>query len=275
MKSFENKVAAITGAGSGIGRALAIELAKQKCQLALSDVNVAGLQKTQALIAETNPNLKVNIYSLDVADREAVKDHSQQVLSDFGQVNLVFNNAGVALSARLDEVERSDFEWLFDINFWGVVNGTEAFLPHLKQSGEGHIINISSVFGMISLPKQGTYNASKFAVRGYTESLRQEMIVRGHNIGVSCVHPGGIATDIARNARMDQDDQENGMADLFDKIVQTTPEQAAKTILKGVRKDKRRIMVGADAHLIHFLVRLLGSRYQLITQWLSKRLNYN
>lgn len=275
MKSFENKVAAITGAGSGIGRALAIALAKEKCHLALSDVNEAGLKKTQSVIAEINPEINVKIYTLDVANRERVLDHSEQVKQDFGTVNLVFNNAGVALSARLDEVSREDFEWLFNINFWGVVNGTEAFLPHLKQSGDGHIINISSVFGMISLPKQGTYNASKFAVRGYTESLRQEMIVRGHKVGVSCVHPGGIATDIARNARMDQDDQENGMADMFDKLVQTTPEQAAKIILKGVKKDKRRIMVGADAHLIHFLVRLLGSRYQLITQWLSKRLNYN
>jgi len=125
------------------------------------------------------------------------------------------------------------------------------------------------------LPKQGTYNASKFAVRGYTESLVQEMKVKGHKVGVSCVHPGGIATDIARNARMDADDQANGMADTFDKVVQTTPEQAAKTILKGVRNNKRRIMVGPDAHLIHFLVRLLGSHYQVITQWLSKRLNYN
>ena len=275
MKSFNNKVAAITGAGSGIGRALALELAKYECELALSDINLSGLQKTQSLIEDINPNLKVNIYALDVSDKQSVFDHAKQVNSDFGKVNVIFNNAGVALSARLDEVSREDFDWLFNINFWGVVNGTEAFLPHLKQSGDGYIVNVSSVFGMISLPKQGTYNASKFAVRGYTESLRQEMILRGHKVGVSCVHPGGIATDIARNARMDEDDHASGMADTFDKLVQTTPEQAAKIILKGVLKNKRRIMVGPDAHLIHFLVRLLGSGYQVITQWLSKRLNYN
>lgn len=275
MKSFKNKVAVITGAGSGIGRALAIQLAKEHCQLALSDINMAGLQKTEQLIREFDSTLLIKTYSFDVSNQEAMLAHAEEVEKEFGHINLLFNNAGVALSARLDEVTREDFEWLFNINFWGVVNGTEAFLPSLKRSGDGHIINISSVFGMISLPKQGTYNASKFAVRGYTESLVQEMKVKGHKVGVSCVHPGGIATDIARNARMDADDQANGMADTFDKVVQTTPEQAAKTILKGVRNNKRRIMVGPDAHLIHFLVRLLGSHYQVITQWLSKRLNYN
>ena len=275
MKSFKNKVAVITGAGSGIGRALAIQLAKEHCQLALSDINMAGLQKTEQLIREFDTTLQIKTYSFDVSNQQAMLAHAEEVEKEFGHINLLFNNAGVALSARLDEVTREDFEWLFNINFWGVVNGTEAFLPSLKRSGDGHIINISSVFGMISLPKQGTYNASKFAVRGYTESLVQEMKVKGHNVGVSCVHPGGIATDIARNARMDADDQANGMADTFDKVVQTTPEQAAKTILKGVRNNKRRIMVGPDAHLIHFLVRLLGSHYQVITQWLSKRLNYN
>lgn len=275
MKSFKNKVAVITGAGSGIGRALAIQLAKEHCQLALSDINMAGLQKTEQLIREFDTTLQIKTYSFDVSNQQAMLAHAEELEKEFGHINLLFNNAGVALSARLDEVTREDFEWLFNINFWGVVNGTEAFLPSLKRSGDGHIINISSVFGMISLPKQGTYNASKFAVRGYTESLVQEMKVKGHKVGVSCVHPGGIATDIARNARMDADDQANGMADTFDKVVQTTPEQAAKTILKGVRNNKRRIMVGPDAHLIHFLVRLLGSHYQVITQWLSKRLNYN
>ena len=275
MKSFSQKVAVITGAGSGIGRALALELAKYDCHLALSDVNQLGLQQTRDSVLALNPSVKVHCYELDVSNQDAVTKNALQVLADFGQINLVFNNAGVALSARLDAVSREDFNWLFNINFWGVVNGTEAFLPYLKQSGDGHVINISSVFGLISLPKQGTYNASKFAVRGYTEALRQEMIVNGHKVGVSCVHPGGIATDIARNARMDDDDRANGMADTFDKVVQTTPEQAAKTILKGVKKNKRRILVGPDAHLIHFLVRLLGCRYQLITQWLSKRLNYN
>lgn len=274
MKSFNNKVAAITGAGSGIGRALAYELAARGCQLALSDVDEVGLAETLSCLNQKYHNLNVKTYRVDVADQQAVMLYAKKVKADFSQVHLIINNAGVALSARLDSVSRDDFDWLFNINFWGVVNGTEAFLPFLKESGDAHIVNISSVFGLISLPKQGTYNAAKFAVRGYTEALRQEMIVHNHKVGVSCVHPGGIATSIARNARMDDEDKENGMADTFDKVVQTTPEQAAKIILKGVQKNKRRILVGPDAHLIHFLVRLLGSRYQVLTQWLCKRLNY-
>jgi short-subunit dehydrogenase len=274
MKSFNSKVAAITGAGSGIGRALAYELAARGCQLALSDVDEAGLAETLSFLNQKYPNLKVKTYIVDVADQQAVTQYAKEVKADFSQVHVIINNAGVALSARLDSVNRDDFDWLFNINFWGVVNGTEAFLPFLKESGDAHIVNISSVFGLISLPKQGTYNAAKFAVRGYTEALRQEMIVHNHKVGVSCVHPGGIATSIARNARMDEQDKANGMADTFDKVVQTTPEQAAKIILKGVQKNKRRILVGPDAHLIHFLVRLLGSRYQVLTQWLCKRLNY-
>ena len=157
MKNYNNKVAAITGAGSGIGRALAQELASQGCQLALSDVNQIGLQETQELIAKLAPSLNVKTYTLNVADRQAVLDHAKQVNDDFGSINLIFNNAGVALSSNLDSVKREDFDWLMNINFWGVVNGTEAFLPYLKASGEGHVINISSVFGMISLPTQGSY----------------------------------------------------------------------------------------------------------------------
>ncbi len=153
-----------------------------------------------------------------------------------------------------------------NINFWGVVNGTEAFLPYLKASGEGHVINISSVFGMISLPTQGSYNASKFAVRGYTEALRQEMIADNFSVGVSCVHPGGILTDIAKNSRVSDGDDKAALAKDFDKIARTTPKQAAQTILSGVNKNKARIMIGVDAHIIHFLVRLLGSGYQVLTR---------
>ncbi|MFT6154326.1 MAG: NADP-dependent 3-hydroxy acid dehydrogenase YdfG [Bermanella sp.] len=266
MKRFNNKIAAITGAGSGIGRAIAQELADHGCQLALSDVNQIGLEDTRLLLVNNYPSLNVKTYSLDVADRQAVLDHAKQVNDDFGSVNYIFNNAGVALSSNLDVVKREDFDWLMNINFWGVVNGTEAFLPYLKQSDDGHIINISSVFGMISLPTQGSYNASKFAVRGYTEALRQEMIANGGTVKVSCVHPGGILTDIAKNSRVADGEDKATLAKDFDRIAQTTPKKAAQTILSGVNKNKARIMIGLDAHIIHFIVRLLGSGYQVLTR---------
>jgi len=274
MKSFKNKVAAVTGAGSGIGQALAIELANKGCHLALSDVNEKGLLETKSKIDSGSSNVNVKTYKLDVANQSLFLEHAKQVNDDFGLINLVVNNAGVALSAKLDEVKREDFDWLMNINFWGVVNGTEAFLPYLKQSGDGHIVNISSVFGMISLPTQGSYNASKFAVRGYTEALIQEMITDNHAVGVSCVHPGGIATDIARNSRVSDNADKESMTKDFDKLARTTPKQAAQTILKGVAKNKARIMIGADAHVIHFLVRLLGSGYQVLTRKFMGSMNH-
>jgi NADP-dependent 3-hydroxy acid dehydrogenase YdfG len=274
MKSFKNKVAAVTGAGSGIGQALAIELANKGCHLALSDVNEKGLLETKSKIDSGSSNVNVKTYKLDVANQSLFLEHAKQVNDDFGLINLVVNNAGVALSAKLDEVKREDFDWLMNINFWGVVNGTEAFLPYLKQSGDGHIVNISSVFGMISLPTQGSYNASKFAVRGYTEALIQEMITDNHAVGVSCVHPGGIATEIARNSRVSDNADKESMTKDFDKLARTTPKQAAQTILKGVAKNKARIMIGADAHVIHFLVRLLGSGYQVLTRKFMGSMNH-
>lgn len=274
MKNFKNKVAVITGAGSGIGRALALELAVKGCHLALSDVNEKGLDETKSMIEKESPSVNVHTYKLDVANRDVFFEHAKQVKVDFGHVNLIFNNAGVALSSKLEDVKREDFDWLMNINFWGVVNGTEAFMPFLKESGDAHIINISSVFGMISLPTQGSYNASKFAVRGYTEALRQEMIADGYNVGVSCVHPGGIATEIARNARVSEGDDKELMASDFDKLARTTPQQAAQVILKGVSNNKARIMIGADAHIIHFLVRLLGAGYQGLTRRFMGSMNH-
>lgn len=274
MKNFKNKVAVITGAGSGIGQALAIELAQKGCHLALSDLNEEGLFKTKSLIDSHSSGVSVKTYILDVANRAAFIDHAQQISQDFDQINMIFNNAGVALSAKLDEVKREDFDWLMNINFWGVVNGTEALLPYLKQSNDAHIINISSVFGMISLPTQGSYNASKFAVRGYTEALRQEMLTDHPYVAVSCVHPGGIATEIARNSRVSDGSDKESMAKDFDKLARTTPKQAAQTILKGVAKNKARIMIGADAHVIHFLVRLLGAGYQVLTRKFMGSMNH-
>ena len=201
METFSGRVAAITGAGSGIGRALARELARRGAHLALSDVDETGLAETVAL-CEGN-GVKVTSHRVDVADRAAVFAWADQVATEHGKVNLVFNNAGVALAATIDEGSVEDIEWLVGINYWGVVFGTKAFLPHLKAAGEGHIVNLSSVFGLISVPAQSAYNASKFAVRGFTDALRMELEIEGCGVSSTTVHPGGIKTNIARNARMD------------------------------------------------------------------------
>ncbi|MEH6561284.1 MAG: SDR family oxidoreductase, partial [Marinobacter sp.] len=188
MKDLKNKVAVVTGAGSGIGRALAKALAMRGCRLALSDVNEEGLAETAAAIEGS----EVRTYRLDVGDRDAIYAHAAEVAKDFGQVNIIINNAGVALSASVREMTDADFEWIMNIDFWGVAHGTRAFLPHLIASGDGHVVNISSVFGLIGVPTQSAYNAAKFAVRGFTESLRQEMKLEKQPVAVSCVHPGGI-----------------------------------------------------------------------------------
>ncbi len=266
MKSLSNRVAVITGAGSGIGRALAYNLGKRGCRLALADVNEAGLKETADELQ--NQGVELITQKLDVADRDAVYAFADQVAEQFGEIHLVFNNAGVALGATVEDMKYDDFEWLFNINFWGVVYGTKGFLPYLKQADEGHIVNISSVFGFIGVPTQSAYNAAKFAVRGFTESLRQELEIEGSNVSCSCVHPGGIKTNIAKNARMGDDIErligkkgEKATAD-FEKLFRTTPADAAKTILKGVEHNKRRVLIGADAHAIDTMQRLLPTGYQ-------------
>lgn len=274
MKVFRGKVAAITGAGSGIGRALAIALAKEGCDLALSDVNETGLHETvqQAQAA----GVRVQAQKLDVADRAAVHAWADQVVSALGKVNLIFNNAGVGLGETVENMRYENLEWLMNINFWGVVHGTKAFLPHLKAAGEGHIINISSVFGFIGFPTQSAYNAAKFAVRGFTESLREEMAIEGYPIGVTCVHPGGIKTNIARTARMGDmsklgvTDQEKA-AKQFEAMARTTPEQAAQVILAGVRGNRARVLIGLDARLIDTMQRLLPTGYQKLLIWGARR----
>ncbi|HEX4938327.1 MAG TPA: SDR family NAD(P)-dependent oxidoreductase, partial [Candidatus Kapabacteria bacterium] len=200
MKQFRGKVAAITGAGSGIGQALAIQLAQAGCDLALSDVNQVGLQDTVRQVSSTG--VRVHVQPLDVANRDAMYAWADTVVAVLGKVNLIFNNAGVALTETVEAMRYADFEWLMNINFWGVVHGTKAFLPHLKASGDGHVVNVSSVFGIIGVPTQSAYNAAKFAVRGFTESLREEMAIEGYPVNVTCVHPGGIKTNIVRSGRM-------------------------------------------------------------------------
>lgn len=270
MKDLKNKVVVITGAGSGIGRALANALALRGCRLALSDVNDEGLAETAAALTGTD----VKTYRLDVSDRDAIYAHAAEVVKDFGQVNVIINNAGVALAATVREMTDADFQWIMDIDFWGVAHGTRAFLPHLIASGDGHVVNISSVFGLIGVPTQSAYNAAKFAVRGFTESLRQEMKLEKQPVAVSCVHPGGIRTNIANSARMSEFDNATELRKGFDKLAMTTPEKAAETIVKGILKNESRILVGVDAWGIDAMNRLLGSAYQPLVQLFSKKSLY-
>jgi NAD(P)-dependent dehydrogenase (short-subunit alcohol dehydrogenase family) len=272
LKSFTGKVCVVTGAGSGIGRALALALAGDGARLAISDINADTVAETAALVAERAVGAAVETYTLDVADKQAVFAHADAVLEQFGTVNLVVNNAGVAVSKSFLEMPIEDFEWLMGINFWGVVYGSKAFLPHLIASGDGHLVNISSVFGIIGVPRQSSYNAAKFGVRGFTEALRQEMQIAKAPVGVSCVHPGGVRTGIARAARTDASDPVKEAA-AFDKMARTTPERAAEIILGGVRKNSPRILVGRDAVAIDLMARTLGPAYQAIVSRAAARLD--
>ena len=261
MKDFTDKVAVITGAGSGIGRSLAIKLAERGAQLALSDVDTAGVADTAGRCEKLGA--KAVPFELDVADRAAMYAHAEDVKNEFGRVNLVFNNAGVALSADVVDMEWDDFDWLVNINFWGVAHGTKAFLPHLIESGDGHVVNVSSVFGLIGIPSQSAYNAAKFAVRGFTEALRQELRAARHPVGVTCVHPGGIKTNIAVNARgvpegVDPERIHKG----FQLIAITRPDSAARIILSGVEKNKPRVLIGPDARVFDAIPRIIGPRYE-------------
>lgn len=268
MKKLKNKVAAVTGAGSGIGQALAINLAQEGCHLALSDVDKKGLTETLKLLKGYSVN--ITHQHLDVSDKEAVYAWADKVVEEHGKVNMIFNNAGVALSGTVDSLSIEDYKWIMDINFWGVVYGTKAFLPYLEQSGEGHVINISSVFGLTSQPLMSGYNASKFAVRGFTESLRQDLELTGSNVTTTCIHPGGIKTNIAKSARMSKSVEavtgikgENASTS-FEKFFIHTPDSAAKTILKGVKDKARRVLIGADAKVLDGMARVLPTGYQWV-----------
>lgn len=265
MKQFRGKVCVITGTGSGIGRALSLDLARRGARLALSDVDVEAAAAT-AEACRSAGAAEVQSYRLDVSERNLVFAHANEVLSRFGTVNLVVNNAGVALHKTVLDTPIEDYEWIMGINFWGVIYGTKAFLPHLIASGDGHLVNVSSLFGLIAVPSESGYNATKFAVRGFTEALRQEMLAAGHPVGVSCVHPGGIKTNIARSARIGEGDDPEEMAASFDRIAFLSPEEAAQIILRGVERDRARIIVGKDARVVDLMQRVLGSGYQAIVR---------
>jgi short-subunit dehydrogenase len=271
MQSLAGKVAVITGANSGIGRALAELLATEGCHLALADINTDNLESIALDLRQHGA--RVSCHQLDVADRAAVFAFANTVLVDHGSAQLIINNAGVAVSQTIAELSYADFEWLMGINFWGVVHGTKAFLPHLQKNNEGHIVNVSSIFGIIGMPTQGAYNASKFAVRGFTEALRQELSTS--KITVSCVHPGGIKTNIARSARFyqgigGQRDACRAAAD-FEKLARTSPEQAAKVIVDGIKAKRPRILIGGDARLLDWIQRVLPASYPKVLAKLLRK----
>jgi NADP-dependent 3-hydroxy acid dehydrogenase YdfG len=263
MEGFAGKVAAVTGAGSGIGQALAVELARSGAKVAISDVDTEGLAQTEELLKAIGASVKAD--RLNVTEREAFLAYADAVNEHFGKVNQIYNNAGIAYTGDIEDSHFKDIERVMDVDFWGVVNGTKAFLPHLIASGDGHVINISSVFGLFAVPGQAAYNAAKFAVRGFTEALRQEMVLAGHPVGVTTVHPGGIKTAIARNATAAEGLDRDELAKTFDKrLANTSPERAARIILDAVRKNKARVLVGPDAKALDIMVRLTGSGYQRI-----------
>jgi short-subunit dehydrogenase len=283
MKNFTDRVAAITGAGSGMGRSLAIQLAREGCHLSLADRNAASLAETAKLVQAAAPQiaaapLRVTTRALDVADRTAMYDWAAETAARHQRVNLVFNNAGVALSSTIDGMEYADLEWIVGINFWGVVHGTKAFLPYLKAAREGHIVNTSSVFGLFAQPGMSGYNATKFAVRGFTEALRQELDLMKCGVSATCVHPGGIRTSIAQSSRIAPNmigfmiESEQQGKDDFEKFFITTADAAASVILDGVRKNKRRVLIGRDARAADWLARTLPAAYQALVVMQTRRL---
>jgi NAD(P)-dependent dehydrogenase (short-subunit alcohol dehydrogenase family) len=259
---YQDRVAVVTGAGSGIGRALTLALTDNGAHVAASDIDRQGLAKTQAAC---RPG-KVTTYQVDVADRDAVLAYAEDVRRDLGPASMVFNNAGVDLMARVADMSWTDFDWLIGINIGGVVNGTKAFLPQLIESGSrqrpARLVNLSSAFGLMAVPYQGAYSTSKFAVRGFTEALRQEMIMERRPVTVHCVHPGVVRTNFGASMRVaDTEAHPEQAKKYFDRAALTTPEKAAQVILHGADRNRARILIGPDGRVMAALPRLLGAGY--------------
>jgi len=261
VEGFVGKVAAVTGAGSGIGQALALELARSGASVAISDVDTEGLAQTEEQLKAIGAPVRSD--RLDVTEREAFQIYADQINEHFGKINQIYNNAGIAFTGDVEITEFKDIERVMDVDFWGVVNGTKAFLPHLIASGDGHVVNVSSLFGLMSMPGQAAYNSAKFAVRGFTEALRQELVLNRDPVKVTSVHPGGIKTAIARNGLTAEGVDPEAQYKFFDKrLASTTPQRAAEIILEGVRKNKARVLVGPDAVVLDLIVRVTGAGYQ-------------
>ena len=281
MKTFKDKVAVITGAGSGMGRYLAILLAKDGADIVACDVNKETLDETVEMLRKHN--VSVSSHLLDVADKDAIEALPQKVVDQHGKVDLVFNNAGVSTGKHFKDMEEENWDWVMDINLHGVINSTRAFIPHLKDRPEAAIINTSSIFGMVAVPGQTVYHATKFAVRGFTESLALEMAETNENLQIHCVHPGHVGTNIVANSRMDEEsykeslEQENNssiftrnrpatieeMAESF-KEGGMHPSKAAQIILNGVKKKKRRIFIGLDSKLLELSQRIFPNKYHRV-----------
>jgi NAD(P)-dependent dehydrogenase (short-subunit alcohol dehydrogenase family) len=269
MTLSSESVAVITGAASGIGRALAVRMAREGIAgVAIADVNEGGLKETAALVEAAGG--RVSTHALDVSDRSAVEQFARDVVDKHGRATHLINNAGVGLIGRFEHLSIEDFEWLMGINFWGVVYCTKAFLPTLLEQKSAHIVNVSSVFGLIAPSEQTAYSSSKFAVRGFTESLRHEMA--DTNVSVACVHPGGIKTNIVRNSRVAADTpaewKQQGVK-FFDKVAKTPPEDAADVILRGIKEKNSRILIGKDAVGISMFSRLFPKRYLAVIERLA------
>jgi len=272
MSLTKESVVVITGAASGIGRALAVRLAQEPIAgIAISDVNAEGLAETEKLI--NNSNLKVTAHRVNVADEAEMRAFVDEVVKSYGRVTHLINNAGVALGGSVSEVSLDDMRWLMSINFWGVVYGSKLFLPYLEKEKSAHIVNFSSLYGIIAPPGQATYCASKFAVRGFTEALRHEL--EDTNIAVSVIHPGGVKTNIANNAKLGEgvtlSEQEIAIRKekMNENLSRTTPEQAAEIIVRGIKNRNPRILIGIDAGILSRIARLFPRRYFSIIDFIS------
>jgi len=272
LRDFAGKVAAITGAGSGMGRGLALALARRGCHVAIADIGDDALAETARQVSAIG-GVRCSTHRVDVADRQSVEAFAAEVVNVHGKVNLIFNNAGVSVTANLEDMPYDDFHWLMNINFWGVVHGTKAFLPYLRQAEEGHVVNTSSVFGLMSVPTQSAYHAAKFAVKGFTDALRLELAQT--SVGVSCVMPGGVRTNIVRSGRFRISDNRaptrEEISERFERAAGLGADEAAEWILKGVRRNKARILVGRDAQTIAFLLRLFPVSYLRFIAWAQRR----
>jgi short-subunit dehydrogenase len=273
MTTIRGSTAAITGAANGIGRALAIELAARGCNLVLADRDGAALQAVASEIATTTHSQKITTHVFDIGDAEAIEAFAKAAVAAHPSLNILINNAGVALMGTFAEIDLAEMEWLININFWGVVRGTRAFLPHLSLQQQAHIVNLSSIFGIIAPPGQCSYAAAKFAVRGFSESLRHELQAANSPVKLSVVHPGGIATHIARNSRigsgMTDNERRAKSIERFEAASKTSPQQAALRIIKGIENDEPRILIGGDARMLDLLQRFRPATYWKV---LSRRI---